>query len=84
MYRALVAIVLGIMLCGSVGCATKEIDADANLKFQQDEEARKKAMQTTFEKMGKNMRPEMKSQFEKMQSQGVGAKKDGSSSTPTP
>jgi hypothetical protein len=84
MYRKLLAIVLMTLLSVTVGCATKEIETDANLKFQQDEAARKKAMETTFEKMGANMRPEMKAQFEKMQTQGTGAKTDSSTTTTSP
>jgi hypothetical protein len=84
MYRAFVAIVLGLLLTVSVGCQTKELETDSNLKFQTDEAARKKAMETTMEKMGANMRPEMKAQMEKMQSQGVGAKgAEGSGTTTT-
>jgi len=83
MYRAFIAVVLGLMLSVSVGCATKEIESDSNLKFQADEEARKKAMETTMEKMGKNMRPEMKEKFQRMQSEGVGVKGSQGSGTTT-
>jgi len=84
MYRKLFVILLLSLFSVTLGCATKEIDPDANQKFAADPDAAARGMQQSMEKSGMKMRPEAMEQMKKMQdSQKAGAAK-AASGTPAP